>query len=215
MDDPVVETELADNEPQRGSGPWKLIIVVAVLTLIGVWLVPGERTEAPGVGDRPSTAAPSLLGEKPPGGASDDTAPAVTATSADAEDSSPGARARALIAGMRATGKIDLDAVFAAGQQAQARGEMADAYLLYFFAAREGLAAASLALGSQADPATRDPANSVFENADYTQAHKWYQMAVQQGDTGARDRLADLHARVERLAAGGDARAQRISLLWQ
>lgn len=209
MDEPMVETELADNEPQRRSGPWKLIIVVAVLTLIGVWLVPGDRAEEPVVGDQPSNTAPSLLGGEP----TDSASPA--ATSAAAEDSSPGARARALIAGMRAAGTIDLDRIFAEAQQSRSRGEMADAYLLYFFAAREGLAAASLELGTQADPATRDAATSVFESADYTQAHKWYQMAAQQGDTVGRDRLADLHSRVERLAAGGDAQAQRISLLWQ
>ncbi len=210
MDEPMVETELADNEPQRRSGPWKLIVVVAVLTLIGVWLVPGDRPETPGVADRPSTTAPSLLG----GGQADSAMPAAT-TPAGADDSSPGARARALIAGMRAAGTIDLDKIFAEAQQAQSRGEMADAYLLYFFAAREGLAAASLELGTQADPATRDPINSVFESADYTQAHKWYQMAAQQGDAVGRDRLTDLHTRIERLAAGGDAQAQRISLLWQ
>ena len=71
-------------------------------------------------------------------------------------------------------------------------------YLLYFFAAREGLAAASLALGSQADPATRDPPTVCSRTPIAPRRTEWYQMAVQRGDTGARDRLADLHARARR-----------------
>ena len=56
MDEPLVDTELADSEPQRRSGPWKMIIAVAVLTLIGVWLVPDNRTDVPK--DAYSTAPP-------------------------------------------------------------------------------------------------------------------------------------------------------------
>ena len=63
MDEPVVETELADNEPQRRSGPWKLIVVVAVLTLIGGVAGPGRATETPGADDRPSTP-PQACGRK-------------------------------------------------------------------------------------------------------------------------------------------------------
>ncbi|MGB5453411.1 MAG: deoxyribonuclease, partial [Sedimenticolaceae bacterium] len=82
-------------------------------------------------------------------------------------------------------------------------------------AAREGYAPAALALGTQSDPASRDPLNSVFEAPDMSQAHKWYQLAAENGDNEARERLADLRSRVEKLAADGDAQAQRISLLWQ
>lgn len=216
MDEPLVETELADSEPPRRSGPWKLIIIVAALTLIGVWLVPGDRSEQPvEVTGKTAGTAPSLLTDGPAGDGQD-LAP-TTPPGADQApvDDRPGARARALIAQMRATGEIKLDEVFAAAQQAQNDGELADAYLLYFFAAREGHAAAALALGTQADPASRDPANSVFENADLNQAHKWYQIAAQNGDAQADDRLADLRQRVEKLAAGGDPQAQRISLLWR
>ena len=105
--------------------------------------------------------------------------------------------------------------MFDAAREAQANGELADAYLLYFFAAREGHAGAALALGTQADPASRDPGNSVFEAADLTQAHKWYQLAAEGGDAEARNRLADLRRRVEKMAAEGDPQAQRVALLWQ
>jgi TPR repeat protein len=214
MDEPVVETELADSEPPRRSGPWKLIIVVVVLTLIGVWLVPGDPPE-----DDPATVesepeSPSLLtdgSEGPPAGES----PLPPVPEVEPVHDSPGAMARTLIARMRAAGDIKLDQVFAAGEQAQAKGALADAYLLYFFAAREGFAPAAMKLGAQADPASRDPLNSVFESPDMTQAYKWYQMAAQNGDSEASERLADLRNRVDQLAASGDPQAQRISLLWQ
>ncbi len=231
MDEPLVETELADSEPPRRRGPWKLIVIVALLTLIGVWLVPGERPEdVSKLTGRPAGTAPSLLGDGPtdvpaPTSATQGTAETAsqgvaesateTAVETQPVDDRPGSRARALIAKMRADGDIRLDDVFGAAQQAQRDGQLADAYLLYFFAAREGHAAAALALGTQADPASRDPANSVFESADLNQAHKWYQIAAQHGDAEAQQRLADLRGRIEQLAASGDPQAQRISLLWQ
>jgi hypothetical protein len=218
MDEPLVETELADSEPPRRRGPWKLIILVAVLTLIGVWLVPVDRPEQPApVAEKPGDTAPSLLTEGP--GESDSGGAALREgtleAAAELVDDRPGARARALIAAMRSSGDIRLDEVFAAAEEAQGTGELADAYLLYFFAAREGHTAAALTLGRQADPASFDPAASVFEAADLVQAHKWYQIAAQNGDPEGRDRLADLRSRVEQMAASGDPQAQRISLLWQ
>lgn len=224
MDEPLVETEVADSDPQRRSGPWKLIIIVAVLTLVGIWLVPGEEpadeqtVSIPPSGDAEQADAskvPSLLAEGPAEQQAE--APPTPLLAGDSElvDDRPGAKARALIASMRADGDIDLDRVIAAAQQAQIAGELTDAYLLYFFAAREGSATAALELGKQADPASRDPLSSIFEGPDLNQAHKWYQAAAHSGNPEARDRLADLQKRVEQLAASGDPQAQRISLLWQ
>jgi len=216
MDEPLVETELADSEPPRRHGPWKLIVIVAVLTLIGVWLVPGDGPERPAsVVEKPLDFPPSLLGAPDRTAPAEATAEAETPAPAAPVDDRPGARARALIAEMRAAGDIRTDEVFAAAEQAQGAGQLADAYLLYFFAAREGHAGAALTLGGQADPATFDPATSVFEAADLNQAHKWYQLAAQNGDAEGKERLADLRQRVEQMAASGDPQAQRISLLWQ
>jgi len=215
MDEPVVETEVADSEPQRRPGPWKLIIIVAVLTLIGVWLVPGDKSqEDPAVTERPQ-GAPSLLADGPDDERKAVETPTLAAKGQEVADDRPGARARALIVRMRGDGNIDLNQMVASAERAQIAGELADAYLLYFFAAREGSAAAALELGKQADPASRDPLSSVFEGPDLNQAHKWYKIAAENGDAEARDRLADLHARVEQMAASGDPQAQRISLLWQ
>jgi TPR repeat protein len=221
MDEPLVRTEIADSDPQRRPGPWKLIAIVVVLTLIGVWLVPDDApedqldTQPVARGDIPPAevrdSAPSLLSEGP----ADDPAPVETDPAIEAVDDRPGGKARALIAEMRAEGDIQLDEVFAAAQQAQADGEMADAYLLYFFAAREGHAASALSLGTQADPAQYNPRDSVFDAPDIIQAHKWYEAAAQSGNAQGRERLADLRQRIEQLAADGDPQAQRISLIWQ
>jgi TPR repeat protein len=211
MDTNQVETEVADSEPERRDGPWKLILIVIIITVIGVWLVPGdpqpeepasEASEPPSLLDLPATAA---------GGA-----PRLPAAFDEPRiDNRPGARARALIAQMRSSSEIELDAIFNAAEQAQSDGELADAYLLYFFAAREGFTPAAMALATQADPASRDADSSVFDAADLTQAHKWYQLAAEQGDAEAGKRLAELRARVEQMAAAGDSQAQRIALQWQ
>ncbi len=214
MDEPLVETELADSEPSHRSGPWKLIALVAVATAIGVWLVPGDAPEdAPSVAQAPP-AAPSLLQPVAPPIVSDPSIE-LEPTAAGPRVGRPGSRARSLITQMRSRGAVDLAEVYDAAQQAQADGELADAYMLYFFAAREGHADAALALATQADPYTRDPENSVFEAADLTQAHKWYQVAAQNGSREAAQQLAAMRSRVEELAADGDVQAQRIALLWQ
>jgi TPR repeat protein len=219
-DEPLLEPEIADSEPQRRSGPWKLIALVVALTLVGIWLVPGERDEqSPAVALPPAgqvAQPPSLLAEAPAvDSLPDDPSVELEATAAGPRIGGPGARARSMIAAMRASGAIDLDQVHAAAVEAQERGELADAYLLYFFAAREGHVASALALGRQADPATRDPETSVFGAADFQQAHKWLQRAADGGSSEAQQRLADLRQRLEGLAADGDPQAERISLLWR
>lgn len=219
MDEQQVEGELADTQPQRSGGPWKPIILVIIATLIGVWLVPGDNSTDQSDEDitrqqAPASAAPSLLESMPA-----TSEPALPDETVDMPpepiDTSPGARARALIAGMRNTGEIRVDEIVQAAAAAQANGDLADAYLLYFFAAREGDAGAALTLGKQADPDSRDPDNSVFKSADLTQAHKWYEMAAGYGDDEGRSRLSDLRMRVEKMAANGDPRARRVALLWQ
>ena len=211
MDEQQVETELADSEPERRGGPWKLILLVVVATLIGVWLVPGEDPQQPALTDE--GLPPSLL-DLPPTAAGGE--PVLPEALQEPEiDDSPGARARAMIAEMRSSGELQLDEIFAAADQAQTDGELDDAYLLYFFAAREGHAASALVLGRQADPAGEQGGERLFDSPDLTQAHKWYRIAAANGDPEARQRLDDLRQRIEQLAASGDPQAQRIALQWQ
>jgi hypothetical protein len=211
MDEQQIETELADSEPERRRGPWKLILLVVVATLIGVWLVPGEEPQQTELTD--GGLPPSLLDLPPTAAGGEPVLP--EALEEPAVDDSPGGRARALIAEMRSSGELRLDEIFAAADQAQRDGEAADAYLLYFFAARQGHPASALELGRQADPAGEQAGERLFDSPDLTQAHKWYQIAAASGDPEARQRLDQLRQRVEQMAASGDAQAQRIALQWQ
>jgi len=208
-----VETELPDTRPHKRGGPWPLIVIVVVLTLIAVWLVPGGD-DASEVAGETDAAPPSLLQEQATG-ASTESAATVDPEPASLVDARPGAKARALIAEMRASGALTLDDIYDAAVSAQTDGELPDAYLLYFFAAREGHTEAALALARQADPASHSPDRSVFETPDLLQAHKWYELAARQGSETAQAGLADLRSRVDRRAADGDPEAQRIALLWQ
>ena len=211
MDEQQVETELADSEPERRGGPWKLILLVVVATLVGVWLVPGEDPQQPAVTD--GGLPPSLL-DLPPTAAGGE--PALPEALQEPEiDDRPGARARAMIATMRSAGEVQLDEIFAAADEAHNNGELDDAYLLYFFAAREGHPAAALVLGRQADPASEQTGERLIDSPDLTQAHKWYTIAAANGDPEARQRLDELRQRVEEMAASGDPQAQRIALQWQ
>jgi TPR repeat protein len=210
------ETDHTENAREHRSGPWKLIALVAAVTFIGVLLVPGEapqqKTEAisvPGQADDTVTERPSLL-DRPQTAEPDAALP----TAAD-QGQRPGVKARQWIADLRQRNEYDTERVFEVARQTQAQGEQTDAYLLYFFAARDGHAGAALALGTQADPAHRDPDNSVFEQADLSQAFKWYKAAAERGNAEAGQRLSALQKTVQDLAAAGDENAQRLSLYWQ
>lgn len=227
MDEPLVNSDQAESEPQRRGGPWNLIFLVVIITLIGIWLVPGETPDPAtmavspmprhGPSLMPATPAAEPVGKTPAAGlmTPDAPSPGEFGPAPVVEDSSPGAKARRLIAQMRASGELALDRIFDAARQAQADGELPDAYLLHFFAAREGHAASALELAHQADPARYTPGESLFDKPDLAQAHKWYQAAADSGSSEASAELAALRARIERMAAGGDPQAQRIALQWQ
>lgn len=214
MDAPEVETEAAESAPQKRRGPWPLIIIVLAVTLIAVWLVPGEFTTDPEVTD--DAAPPSLLEKAPP-------APTVESTPEAGQevvqpavvDDRPGAKARTMIAQMRSSGELTLDDLVSAAATAQAAGDLPDAYLLYFYAAREGHGGAAMTLATHADPAHHTPGESLFEAPDLVQAHKWYEAAANHGNSAARQALDALRARVNQMAADGDPAAKRLALMWQ
>jgi hypothetical protein len=192
------ETDFVDRDSERRSGPWRLILVVAFLTLLGVLLVPGESPQepAPTSGNDTGAIEPSLLQDADP-------------------EQRPGQTARRLIAESRASAEPNLDRIVDTARSMQDQGALTDAYLLLFYAAREGHTGAALTLAEQSDPAHRDPGNSVHESADLAQAYKWYEMAAERGNSTARQRLAALKRRVEELARSGDEQAQRLTLMWQ
>ena len=199
-----VNTEKGAKIPFRAKA---LMAVVAVVTLIAVWLVPDDKqTTPPPLPDLPTP--PQVEVEQPPTAAptAEESAAAIGA----------GGRARAFVSALRSDGaEPDPETVFVEAERLQGEGYADDAYLLYRFAARHGHGQAALVLGTQADPALHADANPDSLNSTPEQAYKWYNMAVAAGNEEAVARLQALRKRVEQAAAAGDERAQRLMLQWQ
>lgn len=179
-----------------------LIVLVAVVTILAVWLVPSDKEEPPGLPEftEPPGSLPSLAPD-----AGDGTAIVRT-----------GDRARAIITNLRAeNSEPNPDEVFRQAEQLQSENQLEDAYLLYRFAARQGHAQAALIMGSQADPAFHTAENSILPMPDLEQAYKWYRVAAAAGNEEAETRLQSLRERVEQSAADGDGPAERLMLQWR
>lgn len=180
-----------------------LMAVVAVVTLVAIWLVPIDKQSAPPpLPELPATSQGSI--DRPPL-AEDNTA---TTRSGD--------RARAFVAGLRNGGREpDTQTVFVEAERLQSEGYSVDAYLLYRFAARHGHGQAAMVLGTQADPAFHADTIPDSLNDQPGQAYKWYSMADAAGIEEAATRLQALRKNVELSAEAGDERAQRLMLQWQ
>ncbi len=107
------------------------------------------------------------------------------------------------------------DAAFQQARQYDAEGRHADAWLLYYFAARKGHGPSALELGRRADPLHFDAAKSVTGSPEPYEAFKWYRLAAKSGVSEANDYLADLRGWVKDEAGKGDIQAQRMQLLWR
>lgn len=107
------------------------------------------------------------------------------------------------------------DAAYQQAQAFQAKGRLADAQLMYFFAARGGQAKAAFELGSMSDPNHFAPKSSLMKKPDPFQAYKWYKQAKDGGVTAAAQRLADLRKWTEQRAQSGDEQARQLLLQWE
>jgi hypothetical protein len=95
------------------------------------------------------------------------------------------------------------------------RSRIADAHLLYLFAARRGHAPAALVLAGIYDSVRFDKDWSLLGRADPVQALKWYRVAAAQSDGEAQARLRSLESWVDAKARAGDAEAERLRLSWR
>ena len=212
--------EYAEEERQGGLTPGRtrvLMVLVAVITAIAIWLVPGGEKQSPSLPPLPS--APETTSEALP-------SPAAAATSevlllppppgGVATVTNGGDGARAFIYELRAGGaQPDVDVVFTEAERMQDAGNLEDAYLLYRFAARHGQVQAAMMLGTQADPAFHTAVTSYLPEADPGQAFKWYNVALVAGNDTAGLRLQDLHRQVQQAAVAGDEQARRLLLQWR
>ena len=182
-----------------------LMAAVAIITILAIWLVPGQQDEVPPTLPQLTTAAPPMEAKIAPSSPAD----------ANTVSDMPGDRARAIIAGLRAGGgKPDPVEVFANAQRLQDEGHPDDAYLLYRYAANHGEAQAALLLGTRADPAYYTAAGNILSEPEPEQAIKWYRMAGAEGNAEAMVRLQALRGRLEQASAAGDVQANRLLLLW-
>ncbi|MBF0256703.1 MAG: hypothetical protein HQL47_09655, partial [Gammaproteobacteria bacterium] len=108
----------------------------------------------------------------------------------------------------------DPETLFAQAGSFMQQGQLADAYLIYFYLAKQGHGPSTLVLAEMADPAYYDPKTSFYEAPDFAQAHKWYMQAMMLGITKAEAQLRDLKLRVKAAAASGDEKASRLLVGW-
>jgi len=97
----------------------------------------------------------------------------------------------------------------------RAEGKLADAQLLYFFAARGGYTPAAFELAGLYDPLHFDASTSLMDKPDPFQAFKWYQQASQAGEAQADVRLEELRVWAQQAAEAGDLDAEQLLLQWQ
>jgi len=125
----------------------------------------------------------------------------------------PGMRAREYIQQLRDAGKpYPLSAVFDRAEKYRREGSLADAHLLYFFAARESHLPSVMMMAEMSDPQFFKAENSLLDQADVIQAFKWYQKAAELGQPGVNVRLDALRGWATDAAAAGDSQADQLLL---
>ncbi len=206
------------------------IIVVVLLTTLAVLMVPddGDEQEAkkplPKLDSVVKPLEPSEPAMSPPGKpAAEKPAPVLSIPAAkdmsggviSRQDEEPEQGARMMIAQMRKEKGNTGQKAFEAAEKQRSMGNTADAYLLYFFAAKQGHGEAAYNLGTQADPTYYTSVNSALDEPDPGQAIKWYQLAIDAGHKDARQNLKELAKRIKQQAETGSAEAERLLLQLQ
>jgi len=137
--------------------------------------------------------------------------PAAPATSKEAVPEA----AREVISEQQQAEQPDYAAALEQARSLRAEGKLADAQLLYFFAARGGYTPAAFELAELYDPLHFDAATSLMDKPDPFQAFKWYSQALKDGNTEAQPRLDALHEWAQQAAEAGDLDAEQLLLQWQ
>ena len=128
----------------------------------------------------------------------------------------PGMRARQYIEQIRERGQpYPLAEISAKAQTYLQEGSLADAHLLYFFAAREQHLPAIMRMGEMSDPTLFRAEDSLLDNADVIQAYKWYRKAATLGHQVAAERLDSLQQWAIVEAESGNPHARQLLLNFQ
>ena len=125
----------------------------------------------------------------------------------------PGMRARQYVEQLRAEGKpYPLSQVVEKAQKYLQEGSLADAHLLYFFAAREEHLPAIMHMGEMSDPTMFRAEDSLLDHADVIQSYKWYQKAASMGHQAAAERIDSLQQWAIVEAEAGNSHARQLLL---
>jgi TPR repeat protein len=213
-------SELNEAESSARTNPFIWISII-VLGLVAFVLLSGDR-DARLPGSTPSSATGS---EETIAGV-EAVASVETSLAAGEDDASgtierdlllqPGMRAREYIKELRGKGKpYPLAQVFDKAQQHMQEGSLADAHLLYFFAAREDHLPSIMKLAEMSDPTLFRAEEALLDDADVIQAYKWYRKAAELGHQQASQRVEGLHQWASNAAANGDPDARQLLLNFQ
>ncbi len=124
-----------------------------------------------------------------------------------------GLRAREFISQLRKQGKpYPLDEVKAKAVMYSSEGSLADAHLLYFFAAKQGDVDAMMVMAEMSDPTMFRAEDNLLDEPDAVQAYLWYTQSLQNGFEPARERLENLHQWANAEARYGNTAAQQLLL---
>ncbi|MCU7811538.1 MAG: hypothetical protein KZQ77_09905 [Candidatus Thiodiazotropha sp. (ex Notomyrtea botanica)] len=236
------ESRLTDDfsdveEPHNKSGRLRvaLEITVAVLLLVGIYYVfaPEEAVKLPPLPQQDidpiiraqidaaeqQTVSPTNItdGEAPvETQASEDAAPQPSEMPSENQHLPEGAAAREIIADLRG-GSITLSEteMLHQAQTYHQSGALSDAYLLLFYAAKQGGGQAAFELASLHDPNHFSPGSSLLQAPNTFQAHKWYSKAASQNIPQAKVRMQALRSTTQKQAEAGDMAARRLLLNWQ
>lgn len=125
-----------------------------------------------------------------------------------------GDTARQVIAELEQQGSAGYDTAYSRARDFQSDGRLADAQLMFFYAARGGHAESAFELGTMNDPNHHDPATSLLPEPDPFQAYRWYSQALEAGVDEAAPRLEALRDWAEREAQAGNSQAEQLLLQW-
>lgn len=213
----MAQAERNGGHPARNPLIWISLIVVALVLFI---LFGGGRPSV-----EPADSEPAGKTEMPPATENPNPASAAeTKAEADSQESAgdsarlmaPGQEARDYIRQLREQGPPwPFDDLMQKASAWLSDGRLADAWLLYFFAAREGHVEAMMTLAEMSDPNQFAADSNLLDRPEPVQAYKWYNRALAAGFEPARERLTALRGWAEQAAASGDRDAQILMLNFQ
>ena len=123
-----------------------------------------------------------------------------------------GDRARLLINTVWKDASPSTEDIYREAEALRLKQQNTDAWLLYFYAARQGYGAAAAALAAMSDPFTYTQFGTPLPNADEFQALKWYSMAKRQGFNDSDADFQRLKTHITNKARTGDTRSTQLLL---